>query len=337
MDPKQNTVEYHKNIDFVPKTYETSATLDFENVEELRLIAQSRYVSRLAYFGNGKEWLMTIELTLSSSTTSTSSSLNLSITRCQYSGDPVRVTQSSCKVITDGTINDIPVETKVAFPGTNILSHNLTVSNDLKHLVIEVSVKYVRVDQFEKQMTLRPEPVQTIRKSSTLTSDMELLFTSGKGADMTLVIGDQRLAVHKAILMSRFPYFANMMESGMKESDMKEIEIKEEDKDTFSEIIKYIYCDQFPEDMKNKAIRLLPLADKYQLIELKEACESELEKNVTAGNVCQILILADLHKCYSLKDTCLHFIGKSRSQINSQCFEELRDYPSLLIELVKKG
>jgi len=59
--------------------------------------------------------------------------------------------------------------------------------------------------------------------------------------------------------MSRFPYFANMIESGMKESKSNEIEIKEDDVAAFSEIIRYVYCDQLPKDMKNDAMKLLPL------------------------------------------------------------------------------
>jgi len=354
MNTKSPVEEIHKTVDFTAKSFETSLTLDFPDVEELRLIAQKQSIntrdtdiSKYTFFGEGplgQEWEMIINFkfsywlnTLYTSSTLSSTKLEMTLRRRSDNKPPVRIHKSSCNVIADCTVSTVSIENSIVFAGTNILSHSQPVESDLKHLTVKLKLAYVRLDQVEYvSHSHRQEPIQP-RENSTLTSDIEKLFSSGKGADMSFVFGDQKLLVHKAILMARFPYFANMMESGMKESNLNEIEIKEDDVASFSEIIRYVYCDQLPKDLKNNAIKLLPLADKYQLLELKQACEAELGRNVTANNVCQILILADLHKCYDLKNTCLSFASKCRSTIDDEAFQKLQEYPYLLVELVKKG
>jgi hypothetical protein len=52
-----------------------------------------------------------------------------------------------------------------------------------------------------------------------LPKDMLTLLESGQFADVTFVIGDQRIKGHKAILATRSNFFKNMFTSGMRECE----------------------------------------------------------------------------------------------------------------------
>ena len=52
------------------------------------------------------------------------------------------------------------------------------------------------------------------------------------------------------------------------------------------------------------AMKLLPVADKYQFQKLKEVCESVISSNLTRDNVMTIYLLADQFSAVGLQKKC---------------------------------
>jgi len=340
-----NKGKTYKAVDLVTKKLEASVSISLDDVQEVINIARNSFFMQhriITEFGkhvdnhakhsheSSEDWRM--ELTFNNFP----AYFNIKIMGILREG-PVRIVQGSCQVL-DGEKTKLECTIPPHFVGinTSFFEKDIGITKDMKSLTINASICYVTIQKHEQETTTHVPNLESAKNVSKLASDMELVFRSGQGSDMNLVVGGQKLQVHKTILMARFPYLAKMMESGMKESHSTEIEIKEDDVAAFSDIIRYVYCDLLPKDLKNDAIKLLPLADKYQLLELKEACEVELEKNLAPSNICQVLIVSDLYKCLSLKKTCLQFLGKWRSQVDSEVLKQLHSFPHLLVELFKK-
>lgn len=60
---------------------------------------------------------------------------------------------------------------------------------------------------------------------------------------------------------------------------------------------------------------LLAAADKYALERLKVMCEEALCSNLTIENVCDILVLADLHSAEQLKTHAIDFINSHATDV----------------------
>ena len=112
---------------------------------------------------------------------------------------------------------------------------------------------------------------------------------------------------------------------------MGRVEINDLDYDTVYEMIFYIYSGNVSE-LKGKAASLLEAADKYDLMELKQICEMSLCENLSAENVCELLIVSKLHNCSILQSNALKFMKVNGKQIMSQAgwMDKLKHHPDLL-------
>ena len=135
------------------------------------------------------------------------------------------------------------------------------------------------------------------------------------------------------LLSIRLTYFATMLVSGMVETSSNICRLEDVDAEAFKRLLKYIYCGKLPEDLEETARSLLPLADRFNLPELRDACTHWMEKGLTKENVCETLITADLYQCADLKKKCLMRLNQWRSSVDKKVFEVLVSYPRLLVEL----
>ena len=120
----------------------------------------------------------------------------------------------------------------------------------------------------------------------------------------------------------------------MVESQAKTIKIEDADPETFKMMLRYIYCGRLPDELEANARKLLPLADKYDLPEVRDACVHWMEKSLSKENVCETLIMADLYRCPKLKKKCLKRLNRWKSEMADDIKTVLLDHPQLLLELV---
>jgi len=138
------------------------------------------------------------------------------------------------------------------------------------------------------------------------------------------------LKAHKIILASRSDYFERMFDSGMVEGRTGFVKIDSCDPALFEEILKFCYSGMAPTNLDKVAAELLPLADRFLLMDLKSLCTKALAEAITDQNVGEVLNLASHFDCPDLKKYCFvklsGFSEKKRFQILSQ-------YPDLGTEL----
>ncbi len=99
-----------------------------------------------------------------------------------------------------------------------------------------------------------------------LHTDLGKLLEDGSFSDFALVVGDQRLPVHKAILAARSPVFAAMFgHIEMDENKNGIVQIKDLEPDVLREMLKFIYTGKTTQ-LETMADELLSAADKVKII-----------------------------------------------------------------------
>ena len=170
----------------------------------------------------------------------------------------------------------------------------------------------------------------------TLSQNMLDLFSESRNADITLVVGGEKVKAHKSILAARSTYFQNLFEpnSNWKESRADEI-VLDEDPVAFKEALKFLYSGMPDENLERSAIEVLPIADKYCLDELKQFCLSAIQQNVSANDVITVLQLAENHHCVDLFHYCVPLLKANAKNLKKDCIDKLQTDPKLLFKLLQ--
>jgi len=142
-----------------------------------------------------------------------------------------------------------------------------------------------------------------------LSDDLGSLFENSQFADNVLSCGGREFQCHKAILAARSQVFQAMFEHDMEEKKNSRVEVKDVEPEVMAELLRFIYTGKTATNLDSMAAELLAAADKYALERLKVMCEEALCNGLTVENVCDVLILADLHSAEQLKAQAIEFIN----------------------------
>jgi len=167
-----------------------------------------------------------------------------------------------------------------------------------------------------------------------LSLDMISLFESSEYSDCIIVCGVKEFNCHKAVLTGRSPVFKAMFTGDMVENQSSKVAIEDFDEDTVIELIHYIYSGN-ARNLDRKAVDLLAAADKYDLNELRDICETHLCNEISMTNVCDMLIIAHLHESTMLQNTALQFVSDNGKKILDQAGwkDKLMAYPEILARM----
>ena len=139
-----------------------------------------------------------------------------------------------------------------------------------------------------------------VGEDAAMSADFEELFISGRGSDISFIVGGELILAHKAVLLARAPYFDSMVLSrdrsnnnendnnnnnnmrvinyitvnGVSGPDNRITAFKIDDfgAAAFKGILKYIYCGKLPENLEENEAEILRAARKYGLRRLEDAC-----------------------------------------------------------------
>lgn len=168
-----------------------------------------------------------------------------------------------------------------------------------------------------------------------MSNDFLQMLTSGNHSDLVLKCDGNVFPCHKSILAARSAVFEAMFQHEMTEQRLSEVIISDMSPDTVQEMLEYIYCGKFLENSNTAS--LLAAADKYDLQELKSACEALLGQSTNLDNCVDHIVLADTHSAVDLKRSSLTYIVSNLNKIvkmpNWQT--QLSDHPQIMAQIIQ--
>ncbi|CAA2981244.1 BTB POZ domain-containing At1g21780 [Olea europaea subsp. europaea] len=126
--------------------------------------------------------------------------------------------------------------------------------------------------------------------------------------DVTINTADGTLQAHKVILCTSSQVFQSMFMHDLKEKESSTVDMEDMSRDSCMALISYLYGKINQEDFRKHRLALLTAANKYDIVELKDACEESLLEDINSGNVLERLQEAWLYELDKLKKGCLTYL-----------------------------
>ncbi|KAK8466834.1 hypothetical protein PHAVU_008G160100 [Phaseolus vulgaris] len=149
--------------------------------------------------------------------------------------------------------------------------------------------------------------LQTVAAQSTLRCLSRMLDESIH-ADLTIITADGTLKAHKAVLSASSTVFHGLYLQNGDEEDTSTIHMEDMSEESCKSLLSYLYGTIKQEDFWNHRLPLLAAANKYEIGDLKDACEESLLEDLNSGNVLERLKDAWLYQLQNLKKGCFTFL-----------------------------
>lgn len=183
-------------------------------------------------------------------------------------------------------------------------------SNLQGHLIIDVEFHDLKIYQKNGEGTsIWPSDNMTnsLATQTTLRCLSRMLYESIH-ADVTINTADGSLQAHKAVLSASSPVFHTMFLHNLKEKESSTINIEDMTTDSCMALLGYLYGTIKQEDFWKHRLALLGAANKYDIADMKDACEESLLEDISTGNVLDRLQEAWIYQLYKLKKGCLTYL-----------------------------
>ncbi|XP_065847749.1 BTB/POZ domain-containing protein At1g21780-like isoform X2 [Euphorbia lathyris] len=184
------------------------------------------------------------------------------------------------------------------------------------------------------------QPVSTQSTSTSRIPCFSRMLDEAIHADVTINTADGTVSAHKAVLSASSPVFQSMFHHELKEKESSTIYIQDMTLDCCKALLSYLYGTIEPGTFWTHRIALIGAANKYDIQDLKDACEESLLEDLNSGNVLERLQEAWLYQLHKLKNGCLKYlidfgmINDVEQEIRNNFFREADR--ELILELVEK-
>lgn len=148
---------------------------------------------------------------------------------------------------------------------------------------------------------VKPEVEHAVDGTFAKFLDTELL------SDFKILCKDRSIPAHRIVLHLKSPVFAAMLDVPMKESASKQVQVEDISGDIMLELLRFIYTGKSKVGDGN-VFDLLYVAEKYEVLDLKEKCLVFLNKKLSLDNVLELLVAADQFDDGVLLQNCIGFI-----------------------------
>ncbi|KAK7604754.1 hypothetical protein V9T40_005940 [Parthenolecanium corni] len=141
-----------------------------------------------------------------------------------------------------------------------------------------------QVFAFYASPNMMPKPMRHIleaKRRSTILQTLESQFGNQATSDLTIVVDENEIYVHLAILRMRSEFFRTMLDAHWFQKDEKVVTIKEKSFIVMSTYLKYLYTDTLEVDL-DLAVELLLLADEYGDDNFKSLFKSSIKRDMKA-------------------------------------------------------
>lgn len=133
----------------------------------------------------------------------------------------------------------------------------------------------------------------------------EELFT-----DCVIHVGNKYIKAHRCILGQNSPVFKSMFSSpSMIEAQKGEIHIQDAKYDSVRAMVEFMYTGATESlESQGNIDEILAIADKYEVLMLKDQCERLIAQTISLKNVTQIAMFSDTYTAEYLKSAVIRFL-----------------------------
>ncbi|MBA0567485.1 hypothetical protein Golob_012219, partial [Gossypium lobatum] len=154
------------------------------------------------------------------------------------------------------------------------------------------------------------EGFTTKQSNETALACLGRMLTEEINTDIIINVSDGSIGAHRAVLASRSPVFHSMFSHNLQEKELSTINISDMSIEVCQAFLRYIYGNIKHEEFLTHRLALLRAADKYDILDLKEACHESLTEDIDAKNVLERLQTAYLYQLQNLKMNCMRYLVK---------------------------
>ncbi|XP_035220043.1 TD and POZ domain-containing protein 5-like [Stegodyphus dumicola] len=117
-------------------------------------------------------------------------------------------------------------------------------------------------------------------------------------------------------LCKKSPVFAKLLSAAMQEKERNKVTITDMDHNTLKNFLSFVHSDSMIFENVQDIVDLYEAADKYEVLDLKYECARDLIRNLRPENVCNALLLADMHSDRALKYTSMFYIQEFLDEVS---------------------
>ena len=169
---------------------------------------------------------------------------------------------------------------------------------------------------------------------------LDTIFTQQTNCDVQFCFdGGQQIGAHKNILAARSPVFSAMFEHNMQETKTGQVNIQDAQLDIFKQLLHYIYCGRLPMPLtESTSHSLLIVAEKYDVVDLKEECAKFLVSTIRMDNAINLLLVAHQQSVEKMKEGVIYFIKQNAKQIVKLDDWDMliKNYPELSVLVTRR-
>ncbi|CAI2347947.1 unnamed protein product [Caenorhabditis sp. 36 PRJEB53466] len=175
----------------------------------------------------------------------------------------------------------------------------------------------ISVEPVEEETSLeeQEELPEVIVRSNNRNMWEEELFT-----DCVIHVGNKYIKAHRCILGQNSPVFKSMFSSpSMIEAQRGEIHIEDAKYDSVRAMVEFMYTGATEQlESQGNIDEILAIADKYEVLLLKDQCERLIAQTISLKNVTSIAMFSDTYTADYLKSAVIRFLtGHHRTVMKS--------------------
>lgn len=165
------------------------------------------------------------------------------------------------------------------------------------------------------------------------------LLNSGDFSDLTIVIGEQKIKVHKNILAVQSQIlFETFKKLGNCEQKSSIVELPDVNYEIFQDLVYWMYTGKIKNFKEENLTEFLELASKFSVKRVISIYEKMAINCLKLENCIKYLSIADVNDLEHLKSSSIKFITKNINKFNKQQLEKLNSslLAEIMIEVQKK-
>nr|CDS29958.1 speckle type POZ protein [Hymenolepis microstoma] len=148
-------------------------------------------------------------------------------------------------------------------------------------------------------------------------------------SDMVLLVENEKLHCHRAILSLYSPVFKAMFQSRFEETTNNQVSLPKDDAETVRELLRHLYTPGGCDMDSAAAQRLLPLIHRFQIDSLITIAERTMTFSMTDSMAPKMLALADMYQLNHLKQAAIDACTRLDMKRMAEAMEETPLSPEL--------